>query len=741
VPARIWSPPGHWWLLSFCLLVIMAVIGFQGIATHTVGAGTEGSTSSQAPLAGSRPILHARGSTLVSTQPPPGRRIALTFDDGPDPAWTPRIANVLRSYGVHGTFFEIGSQIARYPSIVQRLVHDGDEIGNHTFTHVLLSGVPQWQRNAQIDLTEAAIAGVTHHYTRLIRPPYSATPDAVTPLDERVLARVAGRRYYIVLANYDSQDWRRPGVSKIVANASPPGGTGGIVMLHDGGGNRSQTVAALRVLIPRLRARGFRFVTVAQLAGLPMSVLEPSAAQWPHARGRLFLFSVRIAYLLTGVFAGTLLVIGALVLARAVLLFALGAHHARVARARPLSEHAPPVVVIVPAYNEEVGIERAVRSIATSDYPDFDVLVVDDGSTDRTAQLVEALELDNVQLVRQDNAGKANALNTGVELSDAEIVVMVDGDTLFEPGTIRSLVAPLADPEVAAVSGNTKVGNRRGLLGRWQHIEYVIGFNLDRRMYDVLQATPTVPGAVGAFRRDVLVEVGGVPADTLAEDTDLTLAIGRTGRRVVYAENARAWTEAPSTLSALWRQRYRWSFGTMQAVFKHKGAIVSRDPRQRRIGRRALPYMLLFQIALPIVAPLIDLFSLYGLLFTGAVHALIIWGAFNLLQLAIAVYAFRLDREPMRPLWALPLQQFVYRQLMYLVIIESSVSAIQGARSGWKHVPRTGDVVVGSQTSALYSPASSQPLSAADRVACLDADLAAHTATLADRDPRQSAGR
>jgi cellulose synthase/poly-beta-1,6-N-acetylglucosamine synthase-like glycosyltransferase len=269
----------------------------------------------------------------------------------------------------------------------------------------------------------------------------------------------------------------------------------------------------------------------------------------------------------------------------------------------------------------------------------------------------------------------------------------------------------------------------------------VIGFNLDRRMYDVLQATPTVPGAVGAFRRDVLVEVGGVPADTLAEDTDLTLAIGRTGRRVVYAENARAWTEAPSTLSALWRQRYRWSFGTMQAVFKHKGAIVSRDPRQRRIGRRALPYMLLFQIALPIVAPLIDLFSLYGLLFTGAVHALIIWGAFNLLQLAIAVYAFRLDREPMRPLWALPLQQFVYRQLMYLVIIESSVSAIQGARSGWKHVPRTGDVVVGSQTSALYSPASSQPLSAADRVACLDADLAAHTATLADRDPRQSAGR
>jgi cellulose synthase/poly-beta-1,6-N-acetylglucosamine synthase-like glycosyltransferase len=274
---------------------------------------------------------------------------------------------------------------------------------------------------------------------------------------------------------------------------------------------------------------------------------------------------------------------------------------------------------------------------------------------------------------------------------------MVDGDTLFEPETLSQLVRPFADDDVAAVSGNTKVGNRRGLLGRWQHIEYVIGFNLDRRMYDVLQCTPTVPGAAGAFRRDVLAEVGGVPGDTLAEDTDITLAIGRTGQRVVYAEDARAWTEAPSSLRALWRQRYRWSFGTMQAVFKHRGAVISRDPRQRRIGRRALPYMLLFQILLPTFAPLIDLFALYGLVFTGTVRTLAVWGAFNLVQLGIAVYGFKLDHEPLRPLWALPLQQFVYRQLMYLVVIESSVSALQGARAGWKHLPRTGEVAVGGE--------------------------------------------
>jgi cellulose synthase/poly-beta-1,6-N-acetylglucosamine synthase-like glycosyltransferase len=362
------------------------------------------------------------------------------------------------------------------------------------------------------------------------------------------------------------------------------------------------------------------------------------------------------------------------------------------ALASPLT---PGVSIVVPAFNEQAVILDSVASLLGQRYPVFEIVVVDDGSTDRTASIVAGLELDRVRLVRQDNGGKAAALNTGVELTDSEIVVMVDGDTLFEPDTVRRLMRPFADADVAAVSGNTKVGNRRTLLGRWQHIEYVIGFNLDRRMYEVLQCTPTVPGAVGAFRRDVLADVGGVPGDTLAEDTDLTLAIGRTGRRVVYAEDARAWTEAPSSLTALWRQRYRWSFGTMQAVFKHRGAAVSRDPRQRRIGRRALPYMLLFQIALPAIAPLIDLFALYSLVFTGALRTLIVWGAFNLVQLAIAIYGFRLDREPLRPLWALPLQQFVYRQLMYLVIIESSVSALQGVRSGWRHLPRTGDAVVG----------------------------------------------
>lgn len=391
-----------------------------------------------------------------------------------------------------------------------------------------------------------------------------------------------------------------------------------------------------------------------------------------------------------------ILIVGVLFATRLIILLPTAWLHAR--RRRPTSASAPTywpsVAVIVPAYNEQVGIGRTVDSLAASTYPHLEIVVVDDGSTDATAEIVEGLELARVELIRRPNGGKAAALTTGIAHTDAEVVVMVDGDTIFEADTVARLVQPMSDPRVAAVSGNTKVGNRSRLLGRWQHIEYVMGFNLDRRLYEILQSTPTVPGAIGAFRRDALTELGGVPGDTLAEDTDLTLSIGRLGYRVVYAEDALAWTEAPSTLDGLWRQRYRWSFGTMQAVWKHKGAVVSRDRRQRRIGRLALPYMTFFQILLPILAPLIDLYALYGLIFTNPGPIIAFWLAFNAGQLVIAIVAFRLDRESLRPLWALPLQQFLYRQLMYLVIIEATISALVGARASWKHIPRTGDVEV-----------------------------------------------
>jgi cellulose synthase/poly-beta-1,6-N-acetylglucosamine synthase-like glycosyltransferase len=387
-----------------------------------------------------------------------------------------------------------------------------------------------------------------------------------------------------------------------------------------------------------------------------------------------------------------LIPVGVLAVLRAAVTVVLARRQSKRWRRRSAPGFTPPVSILVPAFNEAEVIAKALSSLSGGDYPSHEVIVVDDGSTDGTGELVEGLGLPGVRLVRQPNSGKAAALNAGLAVAKGEVIVTVDADTVFEEDTLRRLVEPFADPGVGAVAGNTKVGNRKGLLGTWQHIDYVTGFNLDRRLYVVLQAMPTVPGAVGAFRREAIEVGGGFSPATLAEDTDLTITIGRAGWSVAYVEDARGWTETPSTLAGLWRQRYRWSYGTMQAVWKHRSALWRREPG--KVGRRGLPYLILFQIALPLLAPAIDIFALYGVVFLDPLPVLGFWLAFNLLQLAQSVYAFRLDGERLRPLWALPLQQFVYRQLMYLVVIQSVISAVRGLGLRWQHVERTGEIEV-----------------------------------------------
>jgi cellulose synthase/poly-beta-1,6-N-acetylglucosamine synthase-like glycosyltransferase/peptidoglycan/xylan/chitin deacetylase (PgdA/CDA1 family) len=692
---RIRRPPGHWAILAFVLGVLVLLLLVQGVSVHAIGASrTPRAVPGAAPLAGAGPILQERGGRLVSRGTLPPRQVALTFDDGPDPRWTPRIASLLRRLHVPATFFVVGSQAVRRPDLVRRLKRDGFELGNHTFTHADLASGPGWQRTLEVSMTESALAGIAGVRSRLVRPPYSSTPDAVTPRQERALADVAARGYLIVLSTQDGRDWARPGVGAIVRSATPRGGRGAVVLLHDGGGDRAQTLAALRRLVPALRARGYRFVSVSRLAGLRAGQAQPPATGSQDVRGRLLVATLAVARTVTDGLTSLLVAIALLAVARAVLLLALARRHARAVRAQsPDVSYAPPVSIVVPAYDEAVGIQRSVRSLAGGHYPgQREVIVVDDGSRDGTAELVELLGLDGVRVIRQANAGKAAALSRGIAAARHDVLVTVDADTIFEGDTLLELVQPLADPAVGAVAGNTKVGNRRGLLGRWQHIEYVMGFNLDRRLYDVLRCMPTVPGAIGAFRREAVVEAGGVSAATLAEDTDLTLAIGRAGWRVVYAERARAWTEAPASVGALWRQRYRWSYGTLQAVWKHRAAVWR--PGEGHIGRRGLPYLVLFQVALPLLAPLIDLFAVYGLLFLDPAPVLAYWLGFTGLQLLLAAYAFRLDGERLRDLWAMPLQQFVYRQLMYLVVIESVISALLGTRLRWQHLDRTGDVRV-----------------------------------------------
>ncbi|MDQ6642064.1 MAG: bifunctional polysaccharide deacetylase/glycosyltransferase family 2 protein [Actinomycetota bacterium] len=603
--------------------------------------------------------------------------------------WTAKILDVLDENHVKGTFFVIGARVADRPDLLRRMLAEGDEVGVHTFTHVNMANVPAWRLHVELDQTELAIAAATGYTTDLLRPPYSSQVDALKPADWGALGRAGN--YRAVFTNLDTRDWAKPGVNKIRAAALPAKGAGAVIMLHDGGGDRSQTLRALGALIQDLRRSGYTFDTVTEAIRAPSPWHRATASQ--RVEGHLIAALLRFSDVTVRATKLVFLVLAALAILRTLLLLALSRRHSRLVTA-PISvgkSDLPRVSVVVPAYNEELGIAAAVASLAGSDYPDLDIVVVDDGSTDSTSARVAQLALPNVRLIGQTNAGKPSALNTGIAAARHDILVLVDGDTVFEPSAMRALVAPFADPRVGAVSGNTKVGNRRGLLGRWQHIEYVIGFNLDRRMFDVLRCMPTVPGAIGAFRRRTLEDIGGVSNDTLAEDTDLTMATCRAGWRVVYAPEARAWTEAPATLGQLWRQRYRWCYGTLQAMWKHRGAVLE-SGAAGKLGRRGLPYLLAFQVLLPLLAPLLDLSALYSVIFVPSQQIAYVWLTFLAMQYVSALYAFILDRERLTPLWSLVLQQFVYRQLMYLVVIESVASALYGLRLRWQVIRRTGDM-------------------------------------------------
>ncbi|WP_371599114.1 bifunctional polysaccharide deacetylase/glycosyltransferase family 2 protein [Streptomyces sp. NBC_00564] len=702
------------------------------------------------------PILTFNNGTS-KTQSVPDKTIVLTFDDGPNPTWTPQILKVLEENDVQATFFVVGSMVSRSPSVVKDLVDQGNEVGIHTFTHVDLSYQSTARLKRELVQTQLALAGAAGIQTTLFRAPYSSEINAVDNYSWPVYKEIGGLGYTSVFVDTDSDDWKTPGVSKIIKWATPEDNKGAVVLMHDAGGNRAQTVKALGTYIKTMKAKGYSFTTVsgaeaklrseesgnAEAVGVAQqpgqstesgqtgqsaesgqagqsadSGQQPPGAQGTgrnteqaaHSEatgatlyeGKALIVAVTVAEWVVPALAWFLAVVGVAVMGRFGMMLILARRHYRQRNKkrgkRGQFSWGPtvtrPVTVIVPAYNEKECIANTLESLAKSTHP-IEIIVVDDGSTDGTSEIsrsaAESLGMTNVRVIRQENAGKPAALNNGVRNASYDIVVMMDGDTVFEPDAVHQLVQPFADPEIGAVAGNAKVGNRNTIIGAWQHIEYVMGFNLDRRMYDLLRCMPTIPGAIGAFRRDAVLEVGGMSEDTLAEDTDITIAMHRGGWRVVYQEHAIAWTEAPGSLKQLWSQRYRWSYGTMQALWKHRKSLTDKGP-SGRFGRVGMPLVVIFQIITPVFAPLIDVFTIYSMIFVDFQAALLAWLAVLGVQLVCAAYAFHLDKEKYRYLAMMPLQQLAYRQMMYLVLIHSSVTALTGGRLRWQKLKRTGEV-------------------------------------------------
>jgi cellulose synthase/poly-beta-1,6-N-acetylglucosamine synthase-like glycosyltransferase/peptidoglycan/xylan/chitin deacetylase (PgdA/CDA1 family)/spore germination protein YaaH len=638
-------------------------------------------------------------------------KLAITFDDGPDPVYTPQILDILAKEHVPATFFVIGVNGEMHPELLRRELAEGHEIGSHTFTHPNIAAVSPTQFHLELSATQRLLASVVGRQTLLFRPPYAVDAEPETPDEVRPIERASDEGYLTVGMQIDPDDWMRPGVDKIVQRTveGAERGDGNVILLHDAGGDRSQTVQALPRIITALRERGFEFVPVSTLLGrtrdqvmppVPPASLWQTWIDWAAfstlniaANGIQWLF---IAGILLGV--ARLLFIGALAVYQR--------WHRRGARYDPA--YAPSVAVVVPAYNEQKVIVQTVTSLLASDHSDqFEIIVVDDGSTDETYATAREAFADEprVRVYTRPNQGKSEALNFGISQTRAEILVALDADTVFTRDTITKLVRHFADPKVGAVAGNAKVGNRINLLTRWQALEYITSQNLDRRAFDVLNCITVVPGAVGAWRRELVERAGGFNNLTVAEDADLTLSIRRLGYSIVYEDEAVALTEAPDHVRAFLRQRYRWMFGTMQATWRHRDTLFRR--RYGALGFVALPNVVIFQVLFPLISPIMDLLLIGTLLMAGVnqwqhsveysgdalYRVLFYYALFVLVDFLAALLAFLLERNENKWLlvW-LPWQRFFYRQLMYLVAIKATLASLRGVVVGWGKLERKATV-------------------------------------------------
>jgi cellulose synthase/poly-beta-1,6-N-acetylglucosamine synthase-like glycosyltransferase/spore germination protein YaaH/peptidoglycan/xylan/chitin deacetylase (PgdA/CDA1 family) len=632
-------------------------------------------------------VVEARGK-------PKSGQLALTFDDGPSRDFTPGVLDVLKAKHVPATFFVVGANAETYPDLVKRIYDEGHEIGNHTYSHPNIALTSLERTRLELDSTQRLIEHATGASTILFRPPYNADSEPTTAAEILPVLRAQQMGYITIGERIDPRDWAKDATAdsifdEVVAEKE----NGNIVLLHDAGGNREATIQALPRIIDYFRKEGYTFVPVSAMLGKTRAeVMPPPAAsekRWADLEGEAFSFKSAFQSLVGLLF----LVAIWLTVARSVIFGLMAVLQKRKAARRVFDpSYRPPVSVVLAAYNEEKVIRRTVESILSSDYEGLQVVVVDDGSKDRTLEVLREAFGGNpqVKILTQPNGGKSSALNHAIGHATHEILVAVDADTLFGKNTIADLVRHFHNTNVGAVSGNAKVGNRQRWITKFQSIEYVYGFNLDRRALDLVNAITVVPGAVGAWRKSLIIGLGGFGHETLAEDTDLTLAIRRLGYEIRYEEKAIAYTEAPEDVRSLAKQRFRWAYGTLQAAWKHRDATF--NPKYGSLGMVALPSIWIFQVALAALSPFADV-AMMITLFSGAWQIVLgYYFAFFFVELLAGFLAYWLEGDRPTDLLLLFPQRLFYRQLMHYVLLKSITYAIRGQVVGWGKLERRATV-------------------------------------------------
>jgi cellulose synthase/poly-beta-1,6-N-acetylglucosamine synthase-like glycosyltransferase/peptidoglycan/xylan/chitin deacetylase (PgdA/CDA1 family) len=650
------------------------------------------------------------------------KEVALSFDDGPDPTWTPKILDILRKYNVVGTFFMIGAEAQNNVGVMQRVYREGHEIGNHTWFHPDISEISNASMDLELNLTERLFAAELGVQPLYFRPPYSIDQEPDTNDQAAPAYRIQNLGYVIIGDKIDTDDWDehpRKSPQEITDSVflqlkdmqTRSWMRGSIILLHDGGGDRSATVAALPVLIQALRDRGYKIVPVSQLMDKTRAQVMPplNSHQLWQARVDSVAFSVWAFF---NHFVIAVFFVGDILMSARLIIIGIFAIIDRFRKRKNFAgpDYAPRVAILIPAYNEEKVIVRTIRSVMMSSYKNIRVIVIDDGSKDNTyRRAVDAYPADiasgRLTVLTKPNGGKADALNFALERTSEDIYVGIDADGVIAHDAITNLVCHFADPKIGAVAGNAKVGNRVNLWTRWQALEYITSQNFERRALDLFDVVMVVPGAIGAWRTAAVKRGGGYHTNTVAEDADLTMNLLEQGYSVIYEDRALAFTEAPENMDGLMRQRFRWSFGILQAIFKHRGAIAKR----RAMGLFALPNTLIFQILLPLVSPLIDLMFVAGVInyfYDKHFHPeaasaasldklLIFFLAFLVIDFVTSALAFTLERKHPASkgdawlLFHIWIQRFTYRQVFSVVLFKTLKRAIDGKPFNWDKLERT----------------------------------------------------
>jgi cellulose synthase/poly-beta-1,6-N-acetylglucosamine synthase-like glycosyltransferase/peptidoglycan/xylan/chitin deacetylase (PgdA/CDA1 family) len=622
----------------------------------------------------------------------PDKQMALTFDDGPSPEYTSALLDILAAHNVPATFFVTGENVLKHPGLLQRTVREGHMVGGHTLTHEQLSGQGNLRATDELAGAQRVLRSVAGYDTRLFRLPFGSEE-----VNAEAVLKAQQLGYLDISFTLDSHDWEhQPGNPIALPKLD---GTGQVVILHDGGNQRDEMLRYVEQLIVLAKSQGYQFVTVEPL--LPKEYVPKTTTPTLDdtvARYRLWVWLVGWDMLRT--LNGWLMVAGMLLATVITVLYIVLALYKHYSRNRntlwAMAELSPdPVSVVMPVMNEEKVIAGTLEALATSTHPEFEVVVVVNGSTDGTLEIAEqyAEKYEWLRVI-ESPAGKAIALNAGHDEAKYDIIVSIDADTKVVPSTLTMLARHFADPRVGGVAGHIKVGNLfslfslKGMLTRFQATEYLMGICL----YKTAEGVAVAPGALSAWRKRILEEVGGIHSDTLAEDFDLTLRVRRAGWLVVQDNEAVAYTEAPETIRGLLGQRERWMRGTMQAMWKQRSMVMK--ARHGWLGLYLLPNVTVSILLSLVFLPLWLLSVVMGVMahnWTGFV-------LFSLFAMAInfasTLAAIKMAKESLKHLLIIPVYWYIYAPLRTYVAYVSLIRCLKGGTNRWFQPARTNSVVV-----------------------------------------------